>query len=146
MDAPPLLDAPGAAICPHRVLYGEVDRMGYVYYGQYPLWFEEGRTEVLRALGHAYRDLEDSGLFLPVRRLEIRYHAPIRYDALVTVVTVVQQVRRASVAFRSAVYDEDEALCTDGAVELAAVDATGRPTRLAPGLLADLRSAAGVAG
>ncbi len=104
--------------------------MGYVYYGQYPLWFEEGRTELLRLLGFVYRDLEDGGVLLPVRHLAIRYHAPVRYDDCVRVATGVGRVGRASVAFVSAVYDLDGPLRTEGTVELASVDATGKPRPL----------------
>ena len=63
-----------------RVRYGETDRMGFVYYGNYAEYFEVGRVEALRSLGFAYRALEDDGVLLPVHDMQIRYHQPARYD------------------------------------------------------------------
>ena len=56
-----------------RVRYGETDQMGYVYYGNYAQFFEVGRVEWLRALGVSYKSLEESGIMLPVRELNINY-------------------------------------------------------------------------
>jgi len=53
----------------HRVTYAETDRMGFVYYANYFVWFEIGRTELIRASGLAYRELEDMGMLLPVTGL-----------------------------------------------------------------------------
>lgn len=63
-----------------RSRYGETDRMGYVYYGHYLEYFEVARTEMIRATGHSYRDLEDSGVMLPVIHSEIEYKKPVLYD------------------------------------------------------------------
>jgi len=64
-----------------RVRYAETDQMGIVYYANYLVWFEIGRVEMLRALGHAYNDLEmDHGVILPVVHASCRYRAPARYD------------------------------------------------------------------
>jgi acyl-CoA thioester hydrolase len=63
-----------------RVRYGEVDRMGYLHHGNYPLYFEVGRTELIRQFGLTYRELEDRGVLLPLRDISIRYHQPALYD------------------------------------------------------------------
>lgn len=63
-----------------RSRYGETDRMGYVYYGRYLEYFEVARTEMIRAYGISYRELEESGVMLPVIHSEIEYKAPILYD------------------------------------------------------------------
>jgi acyl-CoA thioester hydrolase len=64
-----------------RVRYAETDQMGIVYYANYLVWFEIGRVELLRALGHAYSDMENEhGLILPVVSATCRYRAPARYD------------------------------------------------------------------
>ena len=55
-----------------RIRYCEVDRMGYLHHGNYALYFEEGRTELIRKLGLTYREMEDKGILLPVRELFIR--------------------------------------------------------------------------
>ncbi|MBX7247270.1 MAG: acyl-CoA thioesterase [Candidatus Sumerlaeaceae bacterium] len=83
-----------------RVTYRETDPMGHAYYGNYLEWFEIGRTEMLRSLGRAYRDWEQThGVWLPVTSCWVDYKAPTRYDDLVTVETQVSMVTRASIAF-----------------------------------------------
>ena len=63
-----------------RVRYAECDPMGVVHHTVYPVWFEMGRTELLRATGASYREFEEQGLFLVVVRLDVRYRQPARYD------------------------------------------------------------------
>lgn len=52
-------------------------------------WFEIGRTELLRAAGVTYAQLEAAGIFLVVTRLEVKYRAPVRYDDLLILDTRV---------------------------------------------------------
>ncbi|MFT5248034.1 MAG: acyl-CoA thioester hydrolase, partial [Gammaproteobacteria bacterium] len=63
-----------------RVRYGETDQMGYVYYGNYALYYEVGRVELLRDLGTSYKDLEEQGIMLPVMDLSVKYLKPAFYD------------------------------------------------------------------
>jgi acyl-CoA thioester hydrolase len=71
-----------------RVRYAETDQMGIVYYANYLVWFEIGRVELLRSLGHAYAALEvDHGLILPVVEATCRYRAPARYDDQILIET-----------------------------------------------------------
>ena len=63
-----------------RSRYSETDKMGYVYYGRYLEYFEVARTEMIRQAGFSYRDLEESGIMLPVIHSEIQYKQPIFYD------------------------------------------------------------------
>ena len=63
-----------------RVRYGETDKMGVVYYGNYPLYLEQGRTEWLRELGFSYRWMEDHNIQLPVTELHIQYKKPACLD------------------------------------------------------------------
>ena len=56
-----------------RVRYGETDRMGYVYYGNYATYFEVARVELLRSLGINYKTMEDDGIGLPVLEFKIKY-------------------------------------------------------------------------
>ena len=65
-----------------RSRYAETDKMGYVYYGRYLEYFEVARTEMIRSLGLPYRELEDTGVMLPVVQTHIDYKAPIYYDEL----------------------------------------------------------------
>src|SRR5512140_2379409 len=68
-----------------RVRYGETDAMGWVYYGTYFLYFEVGRTELIRSVWRSYREIEDSGLRLPVVETGCRYHSGAKYDDLLAI-------------------------------------------------------------
>lgn len=72
-----------------RVRYAETDRMGLVHHANYLVYFEEGRTELLRAQGISYRDIEDQGFFLVLTKLQVRYKSPAYYDDLLTLRTSV---------------------------------------------------------
>ncbi len=84
-----------------RVAYADTDRMGVVYYANYLVLFERGRTELLRHMGFCYRDIEENDkVFLPVIESSCQYMAPAYYDDLIRVRTFVSDVGRASVSFR----------------------------------------------
>jgi acyl-CoA thioester hydrolase len=77
-----------------RVRYPEVDAMGYLHHSRFLQYFEMGRIELLRSLGHSYADLEKQGVFFVVVKVECRYKAPARYDEELTLVTrVVKQTQ-----------------------------------------------------
>ncbi len=113
-----------------RVRYGETDRMGYVYYGYYTLYFERGRTELLRNLGLTYKELEDSGILLPVSHLEIQYIEPAIYDELLTIKTFIKKKPTVKINFYYEIYNEKGKLINIATTELVFVDAKSRkPTR-----------------
>jgi acyl-CoA thioester hydrolase len=70
---------------PYRVTYGDTDMMGIAYYANYLRWFEIGRTELLRAWGLPYREMEAQGFLLPVSEALCKYMAPARYDDVLTI-------------------------------------------------------------
>ncbi len=72
-----------------RVRYVECDPMGVAHHTVYPVWFEIGRTELLRATGGNYADMERDGVLLAVVKLEVTYKQPARYDDELTLETVV---------------------------------------------------------
>src|SRR5215212_4037753 len=72
-----------------RVRYPEVDAMGYLHHSRYLQYFEIGRVELLRSIGHSYSDLEKAGIFFAVVKVEVRYRAPARYDEELTLLTKV---------------------------------------------------------
>ena len=61
---------------PYRVCYADTDRMGIMYYGNYPRLYEIGRTDMIRTIWKSYREVEESGIILPVRLLHAVYHKP----------------------------------------------------------------------
>ncbi len=111
-----------------RVRYGETDRMGYVYYGTYPLYYEVGRVEALRSLGFPYRAIEEGGVMLPVHDMQVKYHKPARYDDRLTIRTTIVAPPTVRIAFRYEVLSEAGALLNEATTTLVFVDrATGRP-------------------
>ena len=83
-----------------RVRYPEVDRMGVAHHTAHFVWFEIGRTELMRERGVPYGRLEDDeGLLLPVIDASCTYHAPARYDDRIRVRTSVSGVRGVRVTF-----------------------------------------------
>lgn len=118
------------AISKVRVRYAETDKMGYVYYGVYPQYFEVGRVEALRELGMSYLQMENEGTMLPVRNLEINYHLPAFYDDLLTVETSIESMPNTRIVFNHKVVNEAGQTITTGKVTLVFVNAeTMRPKK-----------------
>ena len=121
-----------------RVIYGDTDQMGVVYYANYLRFFEAGRNEFIRAKGLRYRDFErEHGLVLPVVEAAVQYRRPARYDDLVTVEIALAEARRATARFEYRVLREAEVLATGHTVH-ACLDLEGRVRRLPAALLASL--------
>jgi len=122
---------PQPHITTYRVVYADTDKMGRVYYARYLVYFERGRTELLRSAGFPYRMLEEHGLFLPVRRCEICYLGYAVYDDELHIATWVRRVRHATVIIANAICRPPEPRpLVWGEVELASIDAQGRPQAL----------------
>ncbi len=118
---------------PHRVRvrYCETDRMGIAHHGSYVAWFEEARTEYLRARGKTYRQMEDEGNLLQVVDMSIRYVKPIDYDDVALV--SVRMKERANVAFTLEYRVQrasDGAVTATGETRLACVGRDGKLRRL----------------
>ena len=121
-----------------RVIYGDTDQMGVVYYANYLRYFEAGRSEFIRAKGMRYRDFEEAyGLLLPVAEASVRYQSPARYDDLLDLEVTLGEVRRASARFDYRLLREGTLLATGHTVH-ACVDLEGRVHRLPPALLTRL--------
>lgn len=114
-----------------RVIYGDTDQMGVVYYANYLRYFELARSEFLRAHGRSYRQMEAEGLSLPVVEATCRYVAPARYEDMLLVGVEVPAVTRVTLTFRYQVTREGESavLCT-GTTLHACLGKGGRPARL----------------
>jgi acyl-CoA thioester hydrolase len=114
-----------------RVRYPEVDRMGVVHHRVHFVWFEIGRTELLRQAGQTYAEVESQGIYLPVVAASCAYHAPARYDEVLTVRASLSGMTAARATFDYRIERRaDGALLAAGSTTHAAVDATGRPRRL----------------
>jgi len=122
-----------------RVCYGEVDRMGVAYYGNYLRWFELGRGQYLRARGRPYREIEAEGLAMPVIEAYVRYRQPAAYDDVIEVRTIPQSVDRVRVRFGYQVVRSPDVLLAEGYTVHACTGTSGRPRRFPDDLLQLLR-------
>jgi len=108
-----------------RVRYAETDRMGLLHHANYLVYFEQGRTELLRSQGLAYKDLEDRGYLLVLTKAEVKYRSPARYDDLLTLRTIVVRTTMVRVDHRYELL-RDGVLLAEGSTTLASVDRNGR--------------------
>lgn len=118
-----------------RVIYGDTDQMGFVYYANYLRYLEAGRNEFIRANGIPYAQIErDFEIILPVAEVEVQYRASARYDDLILVETRLGEMKRASLRFDYRILRGEELLVT-GKTLHACVDRAGRIRRLPKALL-----------
>jgi acyl-CoA thioester hydrolase len=121
-----------------RVRYADTDQMGVVYYANYLIWFEIGRTEWLRETGWTYREMEAAGVSLPVIEAHSQYRQPARYDEEIEIRTTASALTPVRLRFDyQALRVPGEALVAEGYTVHASVNAAGRPCRL-PARVRDL--------
>lgn len=118
-----------------RVRYGDTDQMGYVYYGNYGYYYEQARAEAIRSLGFTYKQLEDSGVMMPITRMNIKYIAPALYDELLTIRTVVPHMPHRLITFKYEIYNEQRQLINEGENQLIFLDSQTRKICSAPEIL-----------
>jgi len=94
------------------VRYAETDQMGIVYYANYLVWFEAARTDFLKSIGIPYRELEKSGIFLPVAEAFCKYLSPAYYEDEITVETYLSKIGNASIEISYKVKREDKVIAT----------------------------------
>lgn len=112
-----------------RVRYGETDQMGYCYYGNYAQYFEVGRVEALRELGVSYRELEESGVMLPVSEYNVKYISPAKYDDELTIITYIKELKGVRLSFDYEIYNVEEKKVAEAMTTLVFVSKeTMRPT------------------
>ena len=116
-----------------RPRYSECDPMGVVHHTVYPIWFEMGRTELLRMTGVSYRELEEQDILLAVVRLDVRYRSPARYDEELELETELKSVGRVKVVHEYRLKRAGDLLVT-GTTTLACLNRDGTP-RLIPELM-----------
>ena len=115
----------------YRVIYGDTDQMGIVYYANYLRWFEKGRSEWLRQIGRPYAVIESIGLHFPVVEVHCRYLQSAHYDDVIVIETMLNSVNRASLVFTYRILREaGELMLAEGNTKHACVDQKGKLTRL----------------
>jgi len=114
-----------------RVRYAETDQMGVVYYANYLIWFEVGRTDWLREHGWSYREMEADGFSLPVIDAQCTYRESARYDDELDVLTSGALISPVRVQFTYELQRSgDGVVLATGATVHATLDRNGRPRRL----------------
>ena len=107
-----------------QVRYSECDPMGVVHHSVYPIWFEMGRTELLRETNISYKEFEDKGVMLVVAELHVKYHSPAKYDDSLTLFTRIKSVTRAIITHEYVVRKDDKVL-TSATTMIACVNEAG---------------------
>ncbi len=108
-----------------RVRYAETDRMGLLHHANYLIYFEQGRTELLRSQGLAYKDLEDQGFLLVLTRVQVRYRSPARYDDVLSLRTTVARTTLVKIEHRYQL-SRDGVVLAEGETTLGCVDRAGK--------------------
>jgi len=101
-----------------RVRYAETDTMGILHHAVYPVYFEEGRTELMRSLGMTYDEMEKKGVILPVYSVNVKYFKPAYYDNLLTLKTQIAKLDGVRISFEYEVLNEENQLLATGSVTL----------------------------
>lgn len=115
--------------------YCETDQAGVVHHTVFPIWFEMGRTELLRENGVAYKNLEQAGVFFVVADLSVKYRRPALYDEELHLKTIASNVTAARVEHTyQLVNAKTKIILAEGTSILACVDDNGRPRRI-PGFM-----------
>ena len=107
-----------------RVRYDEADAMGIVHHANYFRYFEIGRTEMLRASGGNYRQMEEDGVLVVVVKATVNFRRPARYDDMLTVRTKISDIGFARIKHEYQIFRDDEQL-TDAKLTLAVIDRQG---------------------
>ncbi len=115
-----------------RVRYGETDKMGVVYYGTYALYYEVGRTDLMRKYGVTYKSLEDQGIQLPVLSMESEYIKSAFYDDIIIVNTFVKELPLARMKFYYEIFNADKQLINKATTTLIFYDAVLKKPIRAP--------------
>lgn len=123
-----------------RVRYGDTDAMGIVYYANYLRWFEMGRTEMMRHLGIAYKEIEEQGVYLPVSEAFCKYHRPAKYDDVLIVETRIDFLKKVSMQFSYRIFRaEDNAELVSGTTLHGFIDRQGKIVKIPPSLASKVR-------
>lgn len=122
--------------CTWRVRYADTDKMGYLYYGNYPILYEIGRVELMRSLGITYREMEDDfRIMMPVAFVESKYILPAGYDEALTIRTTLNDLPGRLITFNSEIFNENQVLIHKGTVKLVFVNMDNQKTMSCPDFL-----------
>jgi acyl-CoA thioester hydrolase len=102
-----------------RIQYSHTDKMGFCYHGNYPSFYEMGRTELMRNMGMSYRELEEKGFLMPVISLNIKYLHSAYYDDEIKVKTTLKEMPGARITFYYEIFNKQNELINTAEAVLA---------------------------
>lgn len=115
-----------------RVSYADTDRMGFVYYGNYAVYFEVARVEWLRSLGFCYKDMEDGGVSLPVLEYSVKFFKPAFYDQKLTVKTTLKSLKGVRIIFLFETFNDSDELINSAETTLVFMDTSSKKPCMPP--------------
>lgn len=121
-----------------RVRYAETDKMGYLYYGNYAMYYEVGRVETMRSLGIQYKKMEDEGIMLPVLELKSKFIKPAFYDEELTVKTTIIELPKVRITFEYEIKNEKDELINFGSTILVHYDWKKQRPCMAPDYILEI--------
>jgi len=129
-------------VATYRVIYGDTDQMGVVYYANYLRWFERGRAELLRQIGMPYSSVEEKGFFFPVIEVSCRYLKPARFDDEIAIETTLTALSRVTLDFSYKISRKSNSqLLAEGSTRHACVDHEGKVAKISTVLENALKAA-----
>lgn len=121
-----------------RVRYADTDQMQVVYHGKFIEYFEVGRTDAMRSIDIVYKDLEASGILMPVVSLECKYIRPAKYDELLTVRTILDKLPvNHAIVFKNEIYNTENQLLCAGQIKLYFIEKSSFSKINIPSMLLD---------
>ena len=121
-----------------RVRYAETDQMRVAHHANYPVWYELGRSDLMRAAGVSYTEVEARGLFLMLSGLHVQYRRAARYDEELMLETTVAEVRSRKLVFAYRLL-RGEVLLATGTTEHVPTDHAYRVASIPQDILGVLR-------
>ncbi len=108
-----------------RIHYALTDQMGMVYFGNYAQFYEIGRTEAIRQLGYTYKDIEATGIIMPVVESHSYFLRPAKYDDLITVKTILKELpNNHSITFYTEIFNQAKKMLNKGETTLYFIEAS----------------------
>ncbi len=121
----------------YRVRYADIDQMGFMYYGNYAKLFEIGRVEALRNLGVRYKELEESGIWMPVYENNSKYLEPAKYDELLTIRCILKEMPKVRIVFDTEIINENNKIIHKGLTTLVFIKADTQKITICPQVILD---------
>ncbi|MFN5421705.1 MAG: acyl-CoA thioesterase [bacterium] len=119
-----------------RVRYADTDQMQVVYHAKLIEYFEVGRTDAIRSLGITYKQVEETGIIMPIVRVECNYLRPARYDELLTIRTILNSLPKDHrIEFDQEIYNEEDKLLCKAKILLYFLDKVSNTKRQIPEML-----------